>query len=555
MGVIPGLKAGFSSRVMENTTLRTISKGEIKGWVREEAWNDLPAHFFEDPVSSIQGRGGEVLKESKWRWAALIRFSNGRRFFLKRDKTKGWGEGLKYLLSPSKGQKEFRIASQLERRGLPIPRPLGWMERVRKGWVKESYYLSEAIGTGVSFIEEAAKSKEPHSINELAKTVRKFQEAGLFHRDLHGGNFLWEDDNLFLVDLHRAKLVKSLSLRRRLWDLSHLFLSLRSMWGEEEELRFLDQYFEGRLGDSQEREMLRQRIHPVMNRLRQRHWRSRTKRCLKESTEFTVQREKGIRYFHRRDFPLDRLKRVMEGHQNLVRERPFSLIKHSPEVIVSILNDEAERVCLKQFRYPSFWAQMKEHFRRSKGFKSWRAANGVRARGLPSLKPLAFAERRDWVGLKESFLLMEAPASDQEMDRYILKGFKDLREKRLFIETFARWLDGLHHMRLYHKDMKTCNILVSERTETWNFHLLDFEDLLMDEDMNREKLFRNFLQLNTSTPRVMTKVDRYRFFREYLRLNPIVKDQKVFLRELVDESRRRGLVYVSPQGVVTAAMG
>jgi hypothetical protein len=327
------------------------------------------------------------------------------------------------------------------------------------------------------------------------------------------------------------------------------------MWGEEEQLRFLDQYFEGRIDGSQKRKMLHQKIHPIMNRLQRRHWRSRTKRCLKESTEFTVQWEKGTLYFRRRDFPLDRLKRVMEGHRDLVRERPFSLIKHSPEVIVSILNDEEERICVKQFCYPSFWARMKEHFRRSKGFKSWRAANGARARGLPSLKPLALAERRNWVGLKESFLLMEALVNDQEMDRYILKGFEGLKKKRLFIETFARWLDGLHKMRLCHKDMKTCNILVSERAEAWDFHLLDFEDLLMDEDVNRKKLFRNFLQLNTSTPRVMTKVDRYRFFREYLRLNPIITDQKVFLRELMDESRRRGLVYVSPQGVVTETIG
>ncbi|OGP95040.1 MAG: hypothetical protein A2157_04755 [Deltaproteobacteria bacterium RBG_16_47_11] len=226
---------------MGNSTLKRVSRGEIKGWVRGEVLNNLPTHFFEDPLSSIQEMGGEVLKESKWRWAALLRLSNGRSFFLKRDKTKGWMEGLKYLFSPSKGQKEFFIASQLEGRGLHLPQPLGWMERVWKGWVKESYYLSEAIGTGVSFIEEVAKSKEPRSIIELAKTVRKFQEAGLFHRDLHGGNFLWEDDTLFLTDLHRAKLMKSLSLHRRLWNLSHLFHSLRSMWGEEEQLRFLDQ--------------------------------------------------------------------------------------------------------------------------------------------------------------------------------------------------------------------------------------------------------------------------------------------------------------------------
>jgi serine/threonine protein kinase len=245
----------------------------------------------------------------------------------------------------------------------------------------------------------------------------------------------------------------------------------------------------------------------------------------------------------------------MEEHRDLVRERPFSLIKYSPEVIVSILNDEGERICLKQFCYPHFWGQVKEHFRRSKGLKAWMAANGTRARGIPSLKPLALVERKNWIGLKESFLFMETLADDQEMDRYILKGFADLNKKRLFIKAFARWLDGLHKMSLYHKDMKTCNILVSERGETWGFHLLDFEDIRMNEKVNWKKLFRNFLQLNTSTPKVMTRVDRFRFFREYLRLNPIIKDQKVFLRGLMDESRLRGLVYVSPQGVVTETMG
>jgi tRNA A-37 threonylcarbamoyl transferase component Bud32 len=540
---------------MGNSTLKKVSKGEIKGWVRGEVLNNLPPNFFDDPISSVQEMGREVIKDSTWRWAVLLSLPNGRRVFLKRDKTKGWSEGLKYLFSPSKGRKEFLITSRLEGRSLNIPKPLGWAERIRQGLVRESYYLSEAIGTGVSFIEEVAKSKTSRSINELAMTVRNFQKAGLFHHDLHGGNFLWEGDSLFLTDLHHAKIKRSLSLNQRLWNLSHLFHSLRSMWGEEEQLQFLEQYFEGRFDRPQEREILYHRIYPVMDCLQKRQWGSRTKRCLKQSTEFTVQREKGIRYFHRRDFPLDRLKRVIENHKNLVREKPFSLIKYSPAVIVSILNDEGERICLKQFSYPSFWGRMKEHFRRSKGLKSWIAANGMRARGLPSLKSLALMERRNWGGLKESFFFMEALANDQEMDRYILKGFNDLNKKRLFIKTFARWLDGLHKMSLYHRDMKTCNILVSEREETWDFHLLDFEDLLLDEKVNRKKLFRNFLQLNTSTPKVMTKADRFRFFREYLRLSPIVKDQKIFLRRLVEESNRRGLVYVSPQGVVTERMG
>jgi tRNA A-37 threonylcarbamoyl transferase component Bud32 len=540
---------------METSILKKVSKGEMKGWIRGEVLDWLPPHFFDDPISSIQEMGGKGIKESKWRRSALFSLPNGRRVFFKRDRTKGWAEAIKYLFLPSKGKKEFLIASQLETENLNIPKPLGWMERVQRGWVRESCYLSEAVGTGLSFIDDRARSKDPRSIIQLAETVKKIQEAGLFHQDLHGGNFLWDNTSLFLTDLHHAKVVRPLSLNQRIWNLAHLFHSLRSTWGEGEQLQFIYRYFEEISEGYKKREILFQRIYPLMDRLQRRQWRSRTKRCLKESTEFSIHREKEVRYFHRRDFPMDRLKRAIEEHRDLVRESPSSLIKNSPEVVVSILNDEGEKICLKQFCYPRLWDRIREHFRRSKGLKSWMAANGIRARGFPSLKPLAFVERKSWLGLEESFLFMEALEEDQEMDRFILKGFGDLSQKRLFVKTFARWLDGLHKMSVYHKDMKTCNILVSEKGGIWDFHLLDFEDILMDEKVNRKKLFRNFLQLNTSTPKVMTKLDRFRFFREYIRLNPIVKEQKVFLRGLVNESRRRGLVYVSPQGVVTETIG
>jgi hypothetical protein len=163
---------------MESSLFKRVSKGEMKGWVRGEVLDNLPAAFFDDPISSAQGIGGEVIKESTWRWAVIFSLPKGSRIFLKRDKAKGWAEYLKYLFSPTKGKKEFLIASQLEERNLNIPKPLGWLERVWRGLARESYYLSEAAGTGVSFIEEVAKSKEPRSIFELATTVRKFQEAG-----------------------------------------------------------------------------------------------------------------------------------------------------------------------------------------------------------------------------------------------------------------------------------------------------------------------------------------------------------------------------------------
>ena len=529
---------------------KRFSRGDVKGWLREEALDLLPTPFFEDPLSFIQKMKGEVIKDSKLRFAAIFALPNGRRFFFKRDITKGWLESLKYFILPTKARKEWFIAYQFQKSNIKIPQPLGWMEKVRWGLVKENYYLSEAIGSGVSLIEDLAILKGDLSIDELAQTAREIHDAGLFHKDLHAGNFLWDGRSLFLTDLHRAKIVRTLSFNQRLWNLSQLFHSLRPIWEDRDHLRFIEKYFEVNLFYLQKKGELLQKIHSLMDHLQKRQWRSRTKRCLRESTEFSILKGRGIHYYHRRDFSLDQIRKALEDHLYVIRERPFELTKLSQEVIISLSNDKGNRVCVKQFRYPHFWKRFKEHFRRSKGLRAWIAGNGLRARGFPSLKPLGLVEKRDWLGLDVGFFLMEALEIDLELDRYILEEFKDFWKRRLFIKTFAQWLSHFHKTGLYHRDMKTCNILVSRNGETWNLRLLDLEDVLLDEKVDEMRLFRNFLQLNTSTPKIMTRTDRFRFFREYLSLNPIVKNQKDFLRRLIDESRRRGLVYVSSQGVV-----
>ena len=539
---------------MEASSFKKVSKGEIKGWVREELIDLLSPAFFEDPIFFIREMGGEVIKESRLRWATILTLPNGRRIFFKKDRIKGWFDSLKALLLPSKARREWFIAYRLRKSNLPIPRPLGWMERVRWGWLKESYYLSEAIGSGVSFIEDSIKKRESFWTIELAKTVRKVHEAGLFHKDLHAGNFLWNGESFYLIDLHRAKILNVLSLKQRLWNLSQLFHSLRSAWEEEEQIKFIEKYFDGEPVYFQKKEELLKKIHSLMDHLQKRQWQSRTKRCLKESTEFSIKKEKGVLYHHRKDFPLGHLKEVIEEHRHFVKERPLTLVKNSSEITISILKDGENNLCVKQFRYPHIWDRMKEQFRHSKGLKAWIAANGLRARGIPSLRPLALVEKRSWSGLKESYFLLETFEKDQELDRYILKGFSHHREKRLFIKTFAQWLSNFHKMGLYHQDMKTCNILISKTEETWNFHLLDLEDVRLNERVDERRLLKNFLQLNTSTPRIMTRMDRLRFFREYIRLNPMIKNQKGFLRQLIEESRRRGLVYVSPHGVVMETM-
>jgi len=529
---------------------KKFSQGEFKGCIREDLFNLLPEGFFVDPLSSIQRSGGEVIKSSLLRVALVFTVNGKRKIFLKRDRTKDWIDPLKYLILPSKGRKEWLVARQAQKKGIPVPQPLGWIERGRWGFLSESYYLSEAVGSGVSLIE-LLKSKEEIPIERLAKAVKKIHDAGLYHKDLHAGNFLWDGESFFLTDLHRAEILSSLSLDKRLWNLAQWFYSLRSIWEERDFFLFFRKYFgEKSLDLKKEKEMF-QRIRSMMLRLQRRHLKSRTKRCLKESTEFSVSQEGGHWYYHRRDFPLEVLKKRIAEHLEISNTKKSPLVKDGPEVVISLLKEGDQGVVVKELRTLTFWSGVKELFRHSKGRKAWVNGNGLMVRGVSPLKPLGLVEERSRLGLKKSFFLMEALEEGQELDRYLWNGFQNVHRKRLFIKTFAEWLALLHTLNIYHRDMKACNILVSKKETSWNFHLLDLEDVSLNRKVKEKEVFKNFLQLNTSIPRTITKTDRLRFLKEYVRSNPILRsNDKNWITRLIRESKERGIVYVTPHGVV-----
>lgn len=527
-----------------------ISRGDFRGWLKEDLCRLLPEAFFDDPESYVRGGGGQTVKESRNRWAAIFPLTEGKSFFVKRDRTKGSLESLKYFFLPSKARKEWFVAYQLQKRNLRVPKPYGWLEKVHCGTVLESYYLSETIAGGVSLIDEAALLKDEKNLKKLSHTVLKLHRSHLFHQDLHAGNFLWDGDSLFLIDLHRARFVSTLSIDRRLWDLAHLFHSLRSVWEEKDHVRFVEDYFGGEPLSLQTKEKYLRKIHSRMGHLQRRQWRSRTKRCLKESTEFSVSKTAGRMVYHLQDFPLERLQRAIEHHHALQKKDPSRLVKQSPEVVVSILEEGKDRICVKQYCSPRFWDSLKDRFRTAKGLQAWISGNGLRVRGVSSLRMFALVEYKSRWSRRGSYLVMEALEGAKEMDRYISEGWKDFRRKRAFIRAFAHWLSDLHHRDVYHQDMKTCNLLVSDEGGGWTFYLLDLEDIHLDERVDERKLFLTFLQINTSVPKAISWTDRLRFYREYQRCRPIVQEDRTFLAQLMEKSRERGIVYVSPTGVV-----
>jgi hypothetical protein len=297
------------------------------------------------------------------------------------------------------------------------------------------------------------------------------------------------------------------------------------------------------------------RVEGMVQKMVIRRQKSRAKRCLKESSLFTIGRRAGLRIFRRREMAEDQLMSILEAHREMVTSQRENLLKYSPKTIVSMVNNgrsNDRRVCVKAYRFETIVDRLRNSFFQSKGKRSWVAGNVLFSRGICPLRPLAYAERRKRGVLREAFYVTESLADDMEMDRYLIRRFERHPRQDLggFIGQFAGWIGSLHRAGIYHRDLKTCNILVREKADGWGFSLIDLEDVSHGAKIGIERILKNLVQINCSIPRFFSYRDRVRFLKGYLKINPVVIDERGFIKRVIEESRRRGIVYVSPQGVI-----
>ena len=145
------------------------------------------------------------------------------------------------------------------------------------------------------------------------------------------------------------------------------------------------------------------------------------------------------------------------------------------------------------------------------------------------------------------YLAMEdLTGTGEELDRYLDRHYNAMSTQRRiqFINSIATFFFNALNWKISHKDLKACNIFVRNDNA---FLFLDLEDIHFCV-VTSDVLKRLFCQLNNSIPKRISSRDRMRF---YLRLVSLVSiDKKTFLREIISESIKEPIVYVSMSGSV-----
>ena len=553
---------------------KTINNGTE--WTVREGYEMIPDRFSPDDfLSDLAGKYYKLVKENRVRSVVSMPGSdiseNG--IYIKCFKRGGYRDYIKHLFVPTKARTEWKVGNALLSKNINTALPLAMSEGKKylllvTETVTNSEDLMEFCQTNYKGNFAADKESEKRILlDKLAQFIRVVHEKGFCHYDLHAGNILIkfkkdqvasdQDYDLYLMDLHCVKILKSISVRKRIFNLAQIFNSLSSIMTSADKLDFVSSYGSDALDNIADENELVKQIDAQFLRIRNIHYRSRRKRCLKESSVFSKQRFAGMKMFFRKGFNTDNYQELIEKHNNaLVNNDRAVIMKRDSKTALTRFssgNNTVLNVVVKQYRAGCLGCLLKNIFRGSAGRKAWIAGNGLRVYGFNTPLPLALIEKRIFGIPINSYLLMEEVKDSLEMDRYILKHFdnrKYLKKKIALINSFAKTLGKMHNQNIFHHDLKTCNIMVKEKGESFDFTFLDFDKVSFDEGISIRKRVKNLMQINLSTPRLFALEDRLRFLKEYLGQCDIMNEKKNMLKEIVNSSKTEKILYVSFKGDV-----
>lgn len=266
----------------------------------------------------------------------------------------------------------------------------------------------------------------------------------------------------------------------------------------------------------------------------------------------------------------DALPRFVEDcvaeHHSVLSEQPSSVLKDAPETAVTIVRLPGRpAVCVKEFRLRSRLHAVKSLFRRTKGLRTFLNGRKLVDSGIGAPLPLALLRKRRFGVVETEWVLMEYLADALELDRYLVTRIRagwTADERRSLALSFGRFVGTMHGRGVYHSDLKTCNILVSDSAASddtgddspnrrTRFSLLDYDDVIFSAFVNDRRKAKNLTQIFLSTPTAVRAADRLRFLREYALHGGINRmRRKAIAHRVLQHAVGRRILYVGLNGDV-----
>ncbi|KAF0245680.1 MAG: hypothetical protein FD180_1400 [Planctomycetota bacterium] len=419
--------------------------------------------------------------ESAWFPPSAPEKENGVRVLFRHD-----GLYCKYFKKRrDQADSEWKALTHLSRQGVPVPRPVAWSPAPGGGAVLATQEIAGAVPLKEAYSRELLPA--------VAVLLRSLNGSGFLHLDLHTGNILVAAGRLFVIDLHRGR-IGSVSAKDEERAIGQFAYSLSRIASHADVMRLV----KSALGKSADLEGRMRRVNLHSDAFRRRHIASRTRRCLKESTGFSVLRgPAGLVFARKPSRPEDALA-ALAHHDKLCAGGLASKVLEGRSV------STFDGLVVKEWKTGGPFRALRNWVRGTPARAAWIGAQGLRVRGLPAPEAVGLVEQRG----RSAFVAKELPG--KPLDRFCREDVPRLKDRRPFLDGLASLVARLHRADAHHRDLKANNILADGPTR---FAFLDLEDLEFRR-VRRADSVKALAQLNAALPE-LTRADRWRMLKRY----------------------------------------
>ncbi len=338
---------------------------------------------------------------------------------------------------------------------------------------------------------EPLSSRLPLDAKKVGRKIAGMHSKGVYHADFHPGNLIINPDgNPCLIDVQELFFFYFLPRSLRIFNLGKLFYYLDHQEGFKSWfVDLLAGYNLTAYSKGGKKSIKLEEVIKAALRCKNIRFRSRARRCCKNSSEFAVVKTKNLKGYIKRGFSWDErdLIHALKNGRMIKQEKIF----------------EYKNICIK--------INHARLFHKDRCLACWKAARALDVRGISV--PVSYAYFK--MGVK-SFFISQFMKEAVLLNDY-LSSFSDLsdwRKKREALKKLADWIKKIHDLDILQKDFKSSNVLCQNGA----YFMIDLDNVRFRPVAKKEKII-NLAQLNASISNAVTRKDRLRFFYYYSKGN------------------------------------
>jgi len=222
------------------------------------------------------------------------------------------------------------------------------------------------------------------------------------------------------------------------------------------------------------------------------------------------------------------------------RRKQLRIVKSGSHRAVYRLSLPETDLFLKHYKTPSLRSRLKNLIRGSAARQEFHRARQIGRRGIATITPVAFGERRAAGMITDSYLVCREITRATGLDHYLETIFPALEPsvrvsvRRELARQLAELTAAMHLGGIAHDDFHVGNLMVeTDHEQPTRLHLIDLQAVRLLRPLNWRQARRNLVLLNLGFFQRASRSDRLRFLSHYLDKRPgLVKDKRRAANEI-----------------------